>query len=231
MLLLLAQVQEPHYLYQAKFVPLRGQAAERLDIRDAKRDLSAIGFTVSSGSDWVVPNSLYVIKGVHKGPDDHLPKWTPYALVKGDLILAKDKNGEAAAFIVQSKRLLRSRTTERAQPEPKIASTEMTRVPFREEWRPREYVSEQLTVNWYKLDQWEIGDASYRYGDVNMLYPNAYRHFPVLRQNGEIQKLGERVRGAEDINLGEVGFVSPEGWLVVRGTKKSKDGLIWLYRL
>jgi hypothetical protein len=167
--------------YQAKFVPLRGQAAERLDIKDAKRDLSAIGFTVSSGSDWVVPYSLYVIKGVHKGPEeDNLPKWQPYAIVKGNLVLAKDKSGDLSTFQVQSKRLMHAKTNEKGLPEPRITSTELTYVPFREEWRPKEYVSDRLTVNWYKLDQWEIGDASYKYGDVNMLYPNAYRHIPLL---------------------------------------------------
>ena len=52
---------------------------------------------------------------------------------------------------------------------------------------------------------------------------------PVIKVGQKISRLQPMVKHESGVRLGQIGFVSKEGWLVLRAKRGEEDGLAWLY--
>lgn len=230
-LFLLASTLNPEPLYSAKFVPFDG--GTWLYINDARRDLSAVGITESRGPDWIHDTSFVLIKGRRlklQGQEGPAPSWYPKAILDSRRLVVSDKNGKLKTAEIASGKLRLSAPPKEINPVGLAASlieAYESHVPdLKPSW---EEGMKNMDITWFSIHGLEIGSLRYL-GMVNGEF-QLFNEFwtPVIKSRNKIERLQPYVKHEAGLRLGQIGFVSKEGWLVLRARRGQEDGLAWLF--
>lgn len=231
--LILLHIQQP-VRFSSKFVPVPSVGHYRLN--DARKDLSALGYSENHGGDWIMEMGLCVIKGRSYPLEKNGPvlDWIPAAfLPEGRIALTHRDSTAARSASVAHGRVSAGRTIASGDLSPSLRILPGAEEPmkFPQEWRSKSggYAMSDLLVRSFVCEAYTLGDGVYDTGDGTMVFYAAEHHFPLFRRkDGAFRPLIDCV-DAKGVSIGEILFVSPEGWLVVEGLRGKESGLVWLY--
>jgi len=226
-------------LFRTKFVKLDSQWSN-LVIADAHKDLSALGHTYDHGVDWSYEEPICVMKGRVVSAKVLLDKgrwlnWFPAGFLDGHTIAVTNADTTAAHECTVSRNHLilgRKIPLQRVTVSLRTPTSGTSNQKFPKSWWPKidEDVMSDLGVTWYDLPKYSIGSGGFQTGQNTGVNIFGGGHFPLIRprtsSNGTPLKY---VIDDMSLELEDVGFVSPEGWIVCRAKRGKQDGLAWLF--
>lgn len=213
------------------------------DLTDARRDGSAAGISFGRMVNSVQSSSIFILRGkVRRSPTTYSdgngdPLWTPYALLGGNRFAVTRFSEDSrkpvyfSATVAPTFSVSRTRLARRPATAKRIIFGEYGNGrDFPASWRtsrlrPGEHVR-PFKVAYARSPRGVVfgnGLVDTASGDMFDLDP---KYVAILRRNGAEYKLKEFVKGNPD--LGQIVWVSPEGWLVCAAYRGETRKLAWL---
>ena len=228
-------------LYRVRYsvaVPL----AEETSLADARSDGSAVGMTSSRMVNSVIQRAIYVVRARSYDPDvmdsnsGGGPGWNPVALLGGSRVAVTRSEAAArpplyVATLGRGLKVGRTPIARRPVPAPRLAfGNDGSPRAFPTAWRtPRLRpggAARPLTVRYTRLPSGTtLGTASVDTGPGDA-YPSSAESFATIRRGRVESLLRNVVAGRPD--LGEILWVSPQGWIVAAAYRGEQSRLVWL---
>jgi hypothetical protein len=231
-------------MFQARVVSIAAQSV--LHISDARNDLSAAGYSSEHGSDWFREEALCLLRGKsYRVPGDGKAfiNWMPHRIDgSGQVSVRRRVNGEDKPVYRRARTEGSSlNVSSRSAPPSGVTGlrpTSTVSIPFPRGWWSYRYPNEDtyapgtpLVIQWFTIPKKgiSIGNGTYRSGPPPDVYQHAEGYFPLVKIGGKARPLKDYVKKPADVDLGQVAFVSPDGWFVV-GATRGEFGrcLVWL---
>ncbi len=237
---LLAALLPPKPLFVAKLV--RVELSPGTYIADARRDLTAVGFSELLTTDTHHRESLLIFRGrpaFRAGTgDDKRPTVEPVAIVGRNRFVLAIARRQAVydyreATVAQSGYSFGRRVAKPRLSRPPQSKERSTSLRFSQKLWPADLQGWQfepvVDVSWWRLRtgvQVGSGRAWTSAGADNTGHDHSVGVSFAARPGGDVEPLATVVKAPRGSPIREILWVSPEGWLVVRA---GDHALAWLY--